>query len=393
MRGRSRRRKVLTRDSLALLARSQEVGALLTSWSSHIATSQLIFLRASKSSYKTFFFPSSPLVRGDPRIRGFGFPTKRPTLSELARSFAELTRVKVGHLTADELDEMDRAYLKTIAPPPSTAAPVSAKREEKVRKEDEAPKLSKEEEVARDRWTRLVEMVKKGRLDAARTFLDKYGADLGLELDAVEQKEGEVVWGVLPDWMPEARATPTLLHLASSSSQPSLVRLFLSPPYNASPYPYPPSTSSPAARAPYDLAPSRPTRNEFRFAFHREPTKWDWAGRARVGGPLDEEVEREKERREEEKRERLRAREREREEAERARDEEERRAQEAMRDKARELAAGAGAGGAGPKRLGGGPPMPVRERERAGLSEEQKMRVVREERARAAEARLKRLGG
>jgi hypothetical protein len=37
--------------------------------------------------------------------------------------------------------------------------------------------------------------------------------------------------------------------------------------------------------------------------------------------------------------------------------------------------------------------MPVRERERAGLSEEQKMRVMREERARAAEARLKRLGG
>ncbi|KAJ8292574.1 Protein VMS1 [Rhodotorula toruloides] len=361
---------------------NDEVGALLTSWSSHISSSSLIFLRASKSSYKTFFFPSSPLIRTDPRIRGFGFPTKRPTLSELGRCWAELTRVRVGHLSRGELEALDREYLKSIAPPP---APASAKKEErKEEKAEEQPKLSKEEELVRDRWTRLTEMVRKGRLDSTRTFLDKYGADLSLS--------GEV-WGVLPEWMPEARQTPTLLHLAAAAGQPQLVRLFLDPPYNASPYPYPPSPSPTSpSKVPYDLSPSRPTRNEFRFAFHREPEKWDWSGRGRVPGGLDERVERERERREEEKRERVRAREREREEQERKREEEERRAEEGIREKARELAASA-AGGSGPKRLGGGPPMPVKERERAGLSEEQKMRVMREERARAAEARLKRLGG
>lgn len=375
-------RKTKLTISVAAYARSQEVGALLTSWSSHISSSSLIFLRASKSSYKTFFFPSSPLIRTDPRIRGFGFPTKRPTLSELGRCWAELTRVRVGHLSRGELEALDREYLKSIAPPP---APV--RKEEKERKEEKAeeqPKLSKEEELVRDRWTRLTEMVRKGRLDSTRTFLDKYGADLSLS--------GEV-WGVLPEWMPEARQTPTLLHLAAAAGQPQLVRLFLDPPYNASPYPYPPSPSPTSpSKVPYDLSPSRPTRNEFRFAFHREPEKWDWSGRGRVPGGLDERVERERERREEEKRERVRAREREREEQERKREEEERRAEEGMREKARELAASA-AGGSGPKRLGGGPPMPVKERERAGLSEEQKMRVMREERARAAEARLKRLGG
>ncbi|BGP34414.1 hypothetical protein JCM10296v2_006234 [Rhodotorula toruloides] len=378
---------------------NDEVGALLTSWSSHIQSSSLIFLRASKSSYKTFFFPSSPLVRTDPRIRGFGFPTKRPTLSELGRCWAELTRVRVGHLSRGELEALDREYLKSIAPPPALA-----KKEETERKEEKAeeqPKLSKEEELVRDRWARLTEMVRKGRLDSTRTFLDKYGADLGLSPSPSAGKE-EGVWGVLPEWMGEARTTPTLLHLAAAAGQPALVRLFLDPPYNASPYPYPPSpppppsssssSSTAQSRAAYDLSPSRQTRNEFRFAYHREPEKWDWSGLGRVPGGLDESVEREKERREEEKRSKLRAREKEREEQERKREEEERRADEGMREKARELAASS-AGGSGPKRLGGGPPMPVRERERAGLSEEQKTRVMREERARAAEARLKRVGG
>ncbi|BGP02578.1 hypothetical protein RTG_01618 [Rhodotorula toruloides ATCC 204091] len=364
---------------------NDEVGALLLSWSHHISSSSLIFLRCSKSSYKTFFFPSSPLVRTDPRIRGFGFPTKRPTLSELGRCWAELTRVRVGHLSRGELEALDREYLKSIAPPPALAKK-EEKQKEKEEKPDDTPKLSKEEELVRDRWTRLTEMVRKGRLDSTRTFLDKYGADLHLSPSLPDAGE---VWGVLPEWMGEARTTPTLLHLAAAAGQPALVRLFLDPPYNASPYPYPPSTSS---RAAYDLSPSRPTRNEFRFAFHRDPAKWDWSGLGRVPGALDESVEREKERREEEKRSKLRAREAERAEQERKREEEERRAEEGMREKARELAA-ASAGGSGPKRLGGGPPMPVRERERAGLSEEQKMRVMREERARAAEARLKRLGG
>ncbi|BGP26763.1 C2H2 finger and ankyrin domain protein [Rhodotorula toruloides] len=382
---------------------NDEVGALLTSWSHHLHTSSLIFLRASKSSHKTFFFPSSPLTRTDPRIRGFGFPTKRPTLSELGRCWAELTRVKVGHLTRDELEALDREYLKSIAPPPPVAAKKDERKEkDKEEKVDDVPKLTKKEELVRDRWTRLVEMVRKGRLDSTLTFLSKYGDELALSPSPSPSPSADDWWGVLPEWMPESRASPTLLHLAAAAGQPALVRLFLDPPFNACPYPYPPpDPSSPpcaasTSKAAYDLSTNRPTRNEFRFASHREPTKWDWSRTGRVPSALDEEVERERERREEEKRTRLRERERERErekEKEREEREERRREEEdGMRDKAIELAASSAAGASGPKRLGGGPPQPVRERERAGLTEEQRIRVMREERARAAEARLKRLG-
>lgn len=78
--------------------RSQEVRDLLGSWKDQIDDSELVFLRCSKSNYKTFFqYDDAVLDRSefavhsfafgaddssssaeDPRIRGFSFPTRRP---------------------------------------------------------------------------------------------------------------------------------------------------------------------------------------------------------------------------------------------------------------------------------------------------------------------------
>jgi len=41
------------------------------------------------------------------------------------------------------------------------------------------PKLSKEEEIIRDKWTRLLEMVSKGRLDPLMTFWEREGSTIG----------------------------------------------------------------------------------------------------------------------------------------------------------------------------------------------------------------------
>lgn len=59
---------------------TQEVRALLSDWRDDIAASELVFLRCSKNNYKTFFgyADDAPLQKGDQRVRGFGFPTKRP---------------------------------------------------------------------------------------------------------------------------------------------------------------------------------------------------------------------------------------------------------------------------------------------------------------------------
>ncbi|GAA5878414.1 hypothetical protein JCM3774_002830 [Rhodotorula dairenensis] len=383
---------------------TDEVRALLDSWSDEIESSELVFLRCSKNNYKTFFGYSddAPLRKGDPKIRGYGFPTKRPTINELMRAFTELTRFKTSHLTAEALAQLDADYLASIAPPPPrptpSAASTSTAQKDKA-KADAAPKLSKEEELARDRWSRLVEMVKKGRVDALSTFLNKYGSELESGLE-----DADAPWGTLPPFVPEAKTAPTLLHLAAAAGQPLVVRYLLSPPYALSPVLHekhlPPHTARPIP-TPYEIASDRATRNEFRFAAFRDPDRCDWTGTgvggARVPGGLDEDKEREKERKEEEKRAKMRERQRERDEAAAAQQlavEEE--AARQARERARSLAPASGPGSSarsGPQRLGGGPPMPIRERQQAGLTDEQKMRIQREERARAAEARLKRLAG
>ncbi|GAA5988967.1 hypothetical protein JCM10908_006250 [Rhodotorula pacifica] len=379
---------------------TDEVRALLDSWSEEIQSSELVFLRCSKNNYKTFFGYSdeAPLKKGDPRIRGFGFPTKRPTINELMRAFMELTRFKTSHLTADALAQLDADYFASIAPLPSRPSPASVAATAAAQKDKEKapapPKLTKEEELERDRWTRLVGMVKKGRVEALSTFLDKYGPEL-------ESGHEGAPWGTLPAFLPEAKATPTLLHLAAASGQPAVVRYFLSPPYSLAPVLHEthlPPHSPRSFPTPYEIASDRPTRNEFRFAAFRDPDRCDWTGSgvggARVPGGLDEEKEREKERKEEEKRAKLRERQRERDEAEAQRlaieEEQARQVREKEEERRRLLVP---PGPSGPQRLGGGPPAPIRERQQAGLSEEQKMRIQREERARAAEARLKRLGG
>ncbi|GAA6008943.1 Vms1p [Rhodotorula paludigena] len=369
---------------------NDEVRALLSDWRDDIAASELVFLRCSKNNYKTFFgyADDAPLQKGDQRVRGFGFPTKRPTINELMRSFMELTRLKVSHLSAEALAQLDADYLASItpaapapkpastAPPPSTAPATPA-----------PPKLSKLEALERDRWLRLVDMVRKGRLDALVAFLDKYGPEL-------ESGEGSP-WGSLPAWMDDARAQPTLLHVASAADQPRVVRYLLedkrADPCALSAAAAP--AGGAAGRTPYELAGSRATRNEFRFVAFAHPDWVDWLGGARVPSGLDERVEREKERREAERREKARERERVREEERAREDERVREAQERARVDERNAALLAAGSRGGPQRLGGGAPAPIRDRDRAGLSEEQKMRIMREERARAAEARLKRLGG
>lgn len=342
------------------------------------------------------------------------------TLNELLRAFDELTKVRTSHLTQDALNQMDAEYLKSIAPRPKpTIAPPKA-----APPKPAVIRLTKEEELERDRWERLVEMVRKGRVDNVATFLDKYGPEL----------EQPGAWGALPSWMEEAKVTPTLLHVASAADQGEMVRWLLvekraDPTLEASvipgttsineqlqstegnlavtatDYAQPqPATTGPAfARTPYELAPSRLTRNVFRLLVTSNPDWWDWTGSgptgARVPSGLDEEKEAEKENKARERRDKLRLQLKERDAArEKAAAEEREREEKAKAEKvAREEAElvrtrGNAVRASGPQRLGGAAPQRMLERRAEaageGLTEAQKMRVQREQRARAAEARL-----
>lgn len=263
----------------------------------------------------------------------------------------------------------------------------------------------------------MVDMVKKGKVEALSSFLDKYGPEL-------EQSQvGGAPWGTLPAWMEESRTTPSLLHVASAADQAEMVKWLLvekradptlRPPIEPTTSTSGPTTPrlaltapdhvapSPAGRAqqtPYELAPSRATRNVFRLLTTQHPDWWDWMGAgvggARVPSGLDEDKEEEREAKGRERRGKLRdkLKEREKGRAEKERAEKEQAEKEEAERKAREEAELKRTGGhrvtsTGPQRLGGGPPMRMQEAQMAGFTEEQKMRIERERRLRAIEARM-----
>ncbi|KAM0786695.1 hypothetical protein ACM66B_002139 [Microbotryomycetes sp. NB124-2] len=398
----------IRRYNEAMLA--DEVHEILDEWRDLIDESELVFLRCSKSNYRTFFdYDGATLKRDDPRIRGFSFPTRRPTLNELVRAFTELTRVKTSHLSAEALAQLDADYLASITPAVKPA-PAAAPAKPTTKAVPAAPKLTKEEELERDRWTRMVDMVKRGKLEALSSFLDKYGPEL-------EQPSSTAagVWGTLPSWMDESKTMPTLLHVASAADQADMVKWLLVE-KRADPTLRAPLSGSSSDKdveeqklvvkgqqTPYELAPSRATRNVFRLLTSQHPDWWDWTGSgiggARVPSGLDQDKEAEKDQKTRDRRAMLRdkLKERDRERAEKDKIEQDRLdAEREQREREQAAAAATKAAkvnGGKPTRLGGGPPMAMVNREQAGLTDAQKARIEREQRARAAEARLARLGG
>jgi hypothetical protein len=216
-------------------------------------------------------------------------------------------------------------------------------------------------------------MTRKGRLEALAAFEAKNAG-------------GDENWlGRLPGWLDESKLAPTLLHLASSSDQAEVVRWLLFD-KRADPTVAEPKT-------PYELAPTRATRNVFRRCFAEHGDWWQWETQARVPSALTEEQENEQKSKNRDRKGKLkekmaeRQREKEIQEQEMAELEKKEAAKREEEERKKRLE---GPGKRGPQRLGGGPPRALAARmdEAAGLSEEARRRIERERRARAAEARL-----
>jgi hypothetical protein len=261
------------------------------------------------------------------------------------RCWQELSRVKVSHLTADALQAQDDAYIASLQPkkqvikpqaPTPVVAPVPA-----------APKLSPVEEAKLDRQRRLIDMIKKGRLDSLRPFIAKY-----------------------PD-----EITVQALAIASSSAQEDVVTYLLEE-IKIDP------TQSFEGRKPYDHSSSKAIRNIYRRLAFKQPEMWDWK-EAHVPSGLSEEKEEEENKKKAERRKGLKEKlkERDTKRAEEA-EEEERKAAAAAPPP---VAAAPVGGKTGPQKLGG---KIGGEGNLAGMTPEMRLRVERERRARAAEARF-----
>ncbi|KAK3310806.1 uncharacterized protein B0T15DRAFT_519528 [Chaetomium strumarium] len=333
----------------------EDVRGLLKDWKTLIDTSDLLFIRATgATNRRTLFGPYDDQVirANDPRIRGFPFSTRRATQNELMRSFIELTRLKV----------------KEIHPEAASAATDEGGKAPKPKSEPKpsAPRLTEEEETAIMHTNQIQSMIRRSKLPALLSYLTTNS----LPADFVFQPA---------DSQPNHHA-PTALHLAAAQNSAALVTGLLTRAKAD------PTIPSPEGKTPFDLAGTRATRDAFRVArAELGESAWDWDA-ARVPGPLTrEEAERrtERERREEQEK-----------EDQRRKAEEERLRVEGLRvNDNNSNKSGGRKGGV----LGSGlAPRTAEERrleETRGLTPEQRMRLERERRARAAEERIRRMQG
>ncbi|TKX22778.1 VMS1-like protein [Elsinoe australis] len=339
-------------------ALTTDVRNLLSEWKHMIQAAELLFIRATgTTNRRTLYdkYEGQVLSSQDPRIRGFPFSTRRATQAELMRCFVELTRVKTS--TIDELalaqkaaEDAARAEQEALA----AKAPPTPK--------PSKPKASKEEEEALLHTSQLQSLIRRSKAPALVSYITSNSLSPNFEF--------------LPKDKPENHHAPTPLHLATSLNSPACVSALL---LKAS---ADPTIRNPDGKSAHDLAGDRATRDAFRIArstLGEGAFAWDEAG---VGSALtkgeadaraaqeraegDAEKEAEKTRRQGEL-ERLRKEEKEREES------------------GREKKFGKG------KSLMAEKVMTAEERreeESRGMTPEMRMKLERERRARAAEARF-----
>ncbi|TCD65916.1 hypothetical protein EIP91_002031 [Steccherinum ochraceum] len=365
-----------------------DIRNLITDWAEEIDECERVFIRASVSNRRIFFdYEGAIIQKSDDRLRTFPFPTRRPTQSELSRCLQELTRVKASHLTEEALRAQDEAYLASL-PKPKPTAP--AQSQEPAKPKDLPPKLTPEEERQREKWSRLLEIVSKGRVDTLKTFWAREEASIG-GIDAR-----------IPEWAEGAGGT--LLQVAVQAGQEEMTRYLLEdaranptldvptdhvaqPLQGAEQSDDEDRTSQPVGhrRTAYDLASTRAVRNVFRRCAATYPDWWDWFGAARVPSALTKEMEEGRDEKKKVRRKGLKDKIKEREAKEKEREVSRSPSPAPASEPAR-----AAAPATGPRKLGGasGASDGV-----SGLTPEMRAKIERERRARAAEARMQALSG
>lgn len=345
-------------------ALAEEVRELLgtSRWRRGIEQSEKVWIRAGGRSARGVLYgwpgaQASPLEgpRQDGRMQSLPLATTRkPTVGETLRCFAELTRVKVRHESEEEMQRRDEEYKAQL----EGSARERQERKERKRRELQAkqaqikeakpkvPVLDEEEKRSRELFARMVEMINKGRLEAFTSHLQKHEADLFKASTAFKKKEPddaddaallarERINSALPTWwrVEDARAKSvllppsdsavdlstvptassqlvpsTILHLAAESGQESIVSYLLhdrradptfaiaAPPRSTDAQP----NAAEAARSvdsgdfprrtAYDICSSKAARDVFRRMSATHPDLCNWKEDARVPSALTDEM-------------------------------------------------------------------------------------------------------
>lgn len=314
---------------------------------------------------------------------------------------------------------------------PQPPKPTPQREATEVHKRKPVEKLSPEEALVRERWTKLLEMTRKGRLDSLKTqwesirsLSEQNTASFGPLSSTQQLNQPPLVDTRLPVWVQEedgVGAGGTLLQVASAAGQEVVVHWLLVdqgadptisvPISTAVPIPPPvnPTTAATSddeddasrsrrlaggVRKAYDVASKKNIRNVFRRAAYANPDRWDWLGDAHVPSVLTPDMEEAEQRKKGVRRKGLKERMKEREDAKKAEQERQERERLAAAARSDPLPTARGQNKTGPQRLGGvgaasGPSAGTLD----AMPPEIRARIERERRARAAEARLRDIGG
>ncbi|KAL8387495.1 hypothetical protein RB595_009866 [Gaeumannomyces hyphopodioides] len=327
----------------------EDVRSLLAGWKGLLDTADLLFVRATgTTNRRTLFGPydGQVLRSNDKRLRGFPFSTRRATRDELMRSFVELTRLKIREIKPEPVAPPEQAQPAAVAPQPAR------------------PKLSEEEETAQLHTTQIQALIRRSKLPALLTYLktNSLSPDFRFQPDGTQQN----------------RHAPTPLHLAAAQGAAVVVSGLLC---SAGADPTVRSGAD-HSRTPFELAADRPTRDAFRVArAELGEDKWDWGDGdkgARVPAPMSAA-------------EAARRAVREKQEAEAKETERRRAEEERLRKEGPKVPASSRGEKGRTDAAENKSAQEKREEEMRGMTPEQRMRIERERRARAAEERLKKM--
>ncbi|CAK7273242.1 hypothetical protein SEPCBS119000_005552 [Sporothrix epigloea] len=341
-----------------------DVRNLLRDWKPLLETAELLFVRASSTAnQRTIFGPydGQILHRNDPRLRSFPFNTRRPTQKEIMRCFIELTRLKVREIAPASPAPHPKSK---VALSQEDAAAAAQQRQQQQEERRAAAQRAEEEETALLHTTQLQALIRRSKVPALLSYL-------------TANKLAAQTFRFYPPDAAQNHHAPTLLHYAASQNAPALIQALL---LRAD---ADPTATNGDGKTPFELAGDRPTRDAFRIArseLAAQSRSIDWDA-ARVPAPMT--------RSEAEQRDAREKAEATCKEAERRRIEEARLKEEAAAQKA----SGGSGNTASQKRPIGvlKSAQEIRQEETRGLTPEQKQRLERERRARAAEARIRQM--
>ena len=188
----------------------------------------------------------------------------------MQRCLLEPTRVKVTRFTEDELRAQEEAYLASLPQP----KPIPDPQPEPDKAKPKLVKLfNKRGRGIWEKWTRLLDMITKGRLEVLRMFWEREGEAPGVNATVPECTGGK-------------RAS--LLQVAARSGQEEVTQWMLE---EQRADPTIAVGEEAARRTAYELASTKGVRDVFRRCATVHEEWWDWFGAGRVPSALSKEME------------------------------------------------------------------------------------------------------